>query len=532
MIYLINNDMNMFGMNHFSDWFEYLGIKKVNKPFQSNTIDETKDINPKDTIIIDGIFGTLIMSYQKYERVILIVHDIFPLTNPEMYNYKWVTEEQKFKDLINENLKQDKRRLFIFNSEYTLKEFENYFKIKVFNPLILYSPVDFIYDLNLNKEYDLLIDEDYDKRKNPEASKRILNSNKFKIIYLPDFNRKLTDKDVNIYYNKTKAVYFPSYYEGLGLPIIQATKLGIPVFVNKDAKYWQEIPALKELHNLIPIDCDDYETIEKVINNWSDEDKKITISQYFKYFSYEVLKEKFLNWLNSLDNKFILYINSGLDKVNKRTYRSHNFYYDLENYIKNNNLNNYHLINIKTEDFIFDKQYFLKLKEYWTKGDIIAFEDDKNITMEDFKKLINYLDNDFYGFYYNHLNDIDDSILFNFKNGVSYVDFISPGLMMIRRSAQLKADIKEISNNIYLYNDVRLCNLFKRHNINPSIIGILKHYHPNENEIIFTNQEILNYANQDKEDLNTEERLKKLPLFNYKKVNTYQQPKQSPSVLF
>ncbi|MGC8622325.1 MAG: hypothetical protein ACP5U0_10460, partial [Caldisphaera sp.] len=134
MIYLINNDMNMYGINHFSDWFEYLGIKKVNKPFQNNTEDQTKIIKPEDTVIIDGIFGTLIFSYQQYERVILIVHDIFPLTNPEMYNYKWTTEEQKFKDLISENLKQDNKRLFIFNSEYALQEFEKYFKIKVYNP--------------------------------------------------------------------------------------------------------------------------------------------------------------------------------------------------------------------------------------------------------------------------------------------------------------------------------------------------------------------------------------------------------------
>ena len=196
-----------------------------------------------DTIIIGDVEALKYFEFKNYFRTILFIHDIFPYSHPEYYNYSWgdVLKNQ-IKEYISENQKHPTQRLIIFNSEYTKNDFEIYFNCKVKNSLILYPTPIKIYDLNLDKEYDLITEQIYDPRKNPDAVKSLIETHKFKTFNLSDyFTNRLSDADLNIAYNKARGVYLPSYLEGFGIPIAQATKLGIPVFVNANVDYIKQI---------------------------------------------------------------------------------------------------------------------------------------------------------------------------------------------------------------------------------------------------------------------------------------------------
>jgi len=457
----------------------FLGLKVIYN-FKNKVITDKND-----TIIIGDAEALKYFDFKNYFRTILFIHDIFPYSHPEYYNYSWGDElKNEIKEYIEENQKYPTQRLIIFNSEYTKNDFETYFNCKVKNPLILYPTPIKIYDLNLEKEYDLITEQIYTPRKNPDAVKSLVTSHKFKTFNLYDYyNNKLTDADLNIVYNKARGVYLPSYLEGFGIPIAQATKLGLPVFVNANADYIKQIEPFKYLHNIIKLDnLQDYDIIKQTLDNWTDEDKEITKEQYYKYFSIDVFKKTFINWYNSLDKKIIIYSNGGKDKVRLTPYtiQSHAFIEELKHYIKENNLN-WEVINCETQSFKNDTNLYDTLAKYWRTGDILIMEDDKVFSIEIIQSLFNDVAEDVSHYFYGKQKEYEDM---NSELGKVYShDFkiytsgFANGLTLIRLSAQNKTNINEIENHDYSELDKRLSDLLEKSNIRFHLLGFINHLH-------------------------------------------------------
>jgi glycosyltransferase involved in cell wall biosynthesis len=69
-----------------------------------------------------------------------------------------------------------------------------------------------------------------------------------------EFEGKIPEEDLINWYNNLKAFVFPTELEGFGLPVLEATACGTPVFVYEDAKipeevkkYCHEIKSVKEI---------------------------------------------------------------------------------------------------------------------------------------------------------------------------------------------------------------------------------------------------------------------------------------------
>jgi len=104
-----------------------------------------------DTIIIGDVEALKYFDFKNYFRTILFVqYKLFDKLEDVLKN--------QIKEYIEENQKYSTQRLIIFNSEYTKNDFETYFNCKLKNTLILYPTPIKNYDLNLNKEKYLSIE--------------------------------------------------------------------------------------------------------------------------------------------------------------------------------------------------------------------------------------------------------------------------------------------------------------------------------------------------------------------------------------
>lgn len=79
---------------------------------------------------------------------------------------------------------------------------------------------------DVKKEYLLVlnVDRDIDRYKEIAKESRVLD----RIRFLP----KLTDEEIVVFYSACTAFLFPSYYEGFGLPILEAMQCGAPVITS------------------------------------------------------------------------------------------------------------------------------------------------------------------------------------------------------------------------------------------------------------------------------------------------------------
>lgn len=224
-----------------------------------------------------------------------IIHDISPILHPEYFIKKAAL---KFKIMLK--LVVLLNRKFFYVSEFSYKEMSLFFK-KTFKKNIIYGGVNSLVNINLDRKSELAIlnqynlaDEEYilsvstlEPRKNYVnaikaffiaksknlklkyvivgkkgwLSEEIFNTVKFldlddSVIFL-DY---VEDKNLKVLYKNCSCVVMISWYEGLGLPILEALYLNKKVVVS-------DIDVFKEIihTNLNFVDPDDPNQIAEAI---------------------------------------------------------------------------------------------------------------------------------------------------------------------------------------------------------------------------------------------------------------------------
>ena len=238
---------------------------------------------------MDLIHFTHSFGFPKVEKSVTTIHDLFPL-----YNESEVDRDE-FSKSINDTLAYTRA---VITPTQTVKDdiikYYNYDedKIKVIyeaaNPVFRITNKEFdLYDkYNLPETEFLLYVGRYEKRKNIEnivSAYSMLDSSmreKYKLVLVANgldknleglANHIEQNDSKNIYhlkgldiddliqfYNKCKVFVFPSFFEGFGLPIIEAMQCGAPVITSTssclpevagDAAILVDPNSVDELHN-------------------------------------------------------------------------------------------------------------------------------------------------------------------------------------------------------------------------------------------------------------------------------------------
>ena len=100
-----------------------------------------------------------------------------------------------------------------------------------------------------------------------------------------EFLGRVPEEDIVAYYNSMKALFFPTEYEGFGLPILEALACGTPVFVYEDAEI---TPEVKELCYKV----ESVEEAEEIIADINEEEMKKKSEKIKKKFSWDKTLEK------------------------------------------------------------------------------------------------------------------------------------------------------------------------------------------------------------------------------------------------
>ena len=114
------------------------------------------------------------------------------------------------------------------------------------------------------------------------------------------FTGFIDDDDVPLIYNMAKLFVFPSYYEGFGIPPLEAQACGTPV-VCSNAASLPEVCANSVLY-FDPFDATDMERkISKLINDRNLRQNLITNGfQNIKRFSWEKSAQKIIRSIESM----------------------------------------------------------------------------------------------------------------------------------------------------------------------------------------------------------------------------------------
>ena len=102
-----------------------------------------------------------------------------------------------------------------------------------------------------------------------------------------EFLGRVPEEDIVEYYNSMKALFFPTEYEGFGLPILEAIACGAPVFVYEDAEI---TPEVKELC----FEVNKVDEAEEKLQEITDEDMEEKSRKIKKEFSWDKTLERTL----------------------------------------------------------------------------------------------------------------------------------------------------------------------------------------------------------------------------------------------
>jgi len=110
-----------------------------------------------------------------------------------------------------------------------------------------------------------------------------------------EFLGRVPEGNIVEYYNSMKALFFPTEYEGFGLPILEALACGTPVFVYEDAEITPEVKKL----------CYKVESVdeaEEIIADIDEEEMKKKSEKIKKEFSWDKTLEKTIEVYQNVEN--------------------------------------------------------------------------------------------------------------------------------------------------------------------------------------------------------------------------------------
>lgn len=225
----------------------------------------------------------------KNKKLILTLHDVSFLINYKSFSsfFKWY-----YKFIVPKNIKRANKIITV--SEYSKQQIEKYYPDSKGKIKVIYLGIDKIYKkIDIKKEDIILYVGSVNERKNLVGIlkafmslkinyKLILVVNFFdnfyindelkKLLYIAKNNNKIeflqdiSNDELIKLYNKSKLFVFPSFYEGFGLPVLEAMACGTPVIASN-------VSSLPEVGGDAVVYCNPYDIvdiknkIEMVLNN-------------------------------------------------------------------------------------------------------------------------------------------------------------------------------------------------------------------------------------------------------------------------
>lgn len=262
-----------------------------------------------------------------YFKKISTLHDITYIRYPQTFSWKF---RYLYKLIIPLILKTSKHIFTV--SKFSQNEIIDYYKIASHKISIIYNAVDDsfkpIKNNNRNKEDYILAVSSVKGNKNFSAVinsffKIYQNNKNIKLYIIGDFESdsfkniditkfkenpnvvflgRVTDKELIEYYSNAKIFIFPSFYEGFGIPVLEAQACGCPVVSSNTSS----LPEVLEDSAILckPLDINAFsEAILQIL-----EDTELSISlrlkgfENIKRFSWEKSSMMITETLNRLTN--------------------------------------------------------------------------------------------------------------------------------------------------------------------------------------------------------------------------------------
>lgn len=264
-------------------------------------------------------------------KYISVIHDVIPFIYKEYYSFSYRTylkiivpasiktadkiltvSEHSKKDLINLfQISEDKVEVtynFTSKNFYRINDLENIILRKLVLPkkyLLYVGAIEKRKNIiGLISIVDKLWKSDYKlplvivgKQSYGYAEiKKELDKRRDKILIIND----ISDEELNIIYNKAFLFLFPSFYEGFGIPVLEAMKCGLPVICSNTSSLPEIVADAGLIH--YPNDIEGFVSdIISLVNDKSKYDLLRTkvILQSEKFNNYNVAK-KFVSIINNM----------------------------------------------------------------------------------------------------------------------------------------------------------------------------------------------------------------------------------------
>lgn len=158
---------------------------------------------------------------------------------------------------------------------------------------------------NLIKAFKLFIGESHDKdmslviagKKGWDYDRCLANARSLGVMDNMRFCDYVDDKDLPILYNNAEAFVYPSYYEGFGLPVLEALNCGVPVICSNKSSL-PEVAGEAALY----IEPDDMQSIkEMLLKSVYDNDTRQSLSEK------ALARVKDFSWKKTADRTIGLY---------------------------------------------------------------------------------------------------------------------------------------------------------------------------------------------------------------------------------
>lgn len=202
-----------------------------------------------------------------YHNKIMYIHDLTFLHHPEWFSKGFA---KAYNTLIPTTARKSKRVFTV--SEYSKQDIIKHYQIQPENIEVVYAAApDRFKNLNMEKEDFILMVSSLDPRKNMKGAieaflksktdyRLVIIGDKMKSFSNPDlekyadndrieFTGYVTDEDLLDYYNRAKVFLYPSFFEGFGIPPMEAQKCGCPAIVSN-------VSSLPEIYKDSVIYCD------------------------------------------------------------------------------------------------------------------------------------------------------------------------------------------------------------------------------------------------------------------------------------
>lgn len=228
----------------------------------------------------------------KSKKLVLTIHDVAFLTYPKSFSNFF---RIYYKVIVPINIKRADKIITVSNN--SKKEIEKYYPKSKGKVEVISLGLDKKFkELNLQKKNQIIYVGSMNERKNFISvikSFELLNNNDYNLLMIGNFSNnfrlevesenilKKAKKKQNIrfiqaisndelikHYNESKLFIFPSFYEGFGLPVLEAMACGTPVICSNTT-------SLPEVGGDAVIYCNPYdvndmkEKIELILNNES-----------------------------------------------------------------------------------------------------------------------------------------------------------------------------------------------------------------------------------------------------------------------